>query len=175
MAAGRWRGGDGRGPAATPPATLRSRWDSFRLWERRPGDGDFGVVRIGLGPQTLATPLVPPVTPPVDDLEPMTAGALRRFLDTYSVVPGLPVAVSLRGFARLHLRGPEEATRALMRAMIAQLTVFHAPDDLLVAACVAPGRRPEWDYLKWLPHALHPTRTDGLGPVRLVAESAPEL
>src|SRR5205814_7548389 len=64
------------------PATLWSLVDSFRLWERRPGDGDFGVVRIGLGPQTLATPLVPPVTPPVDDLEPMTAGALRRFLDT---------------------------------------------------------------------------------------------
>jgi DNA segregation ATPase FtsK/SpoIIIE, S-DNA-T family len=157
------------------PATLWSLVDSFRLWERRPGDGDFGVVRIGLGPQTLATPLVPPVTPPMDDLEPMTAGALRRFLDTYSVVPGLPVAVSLRGFARLHLRGPEEATRALIRAVIAQLTVFHAPDDLLVAACVAPERRPGWDYLKWLPHALHPTRTDGLGPVRLVAESAPEL
>jgi S-DNA-T family DNA segregation ATPase FtsK/SpoIIIE len=157
------------------PATLWSAVDSYRLWERRPGDGDFGVIRVGLGPQTLATPLVPPVTPPVDDLEPMTAGALGRFLDTFSVVPGLPVAVSLRGFARLHLRGPEEATRSLIRAMIAQLTVFHAPDDLLIAACVAPERRPQWDYLKWLPHALHPTRTDGLGPVRLVAGSAPEL
>ncbi len=157
------------------PATLWSAVDSYRLWERRPTDGDFGVVRVGIGPQTLATPLVAPATPPLDDLEPMTAGALRRFLDTYSVVPDLPVAVSVRGFARLHLRGPEEATRALVRAMLAQLTVFHAPDDLLIAACVAPGRRPDWEYLKWLPHAVHPTRTDGLGPVRLVAESARDL
>ena len=157
------------------PATLWSAVDSFRLWERRPADGDFGVVRVGLGPQTLATPLVPPVTSPTGDLEPLTAGALRRFLDTYSIVPGLPVSVSVRGFARLHVQGPEEATRALVRAMLAQLTVFHAPDDLVVAACVAPDRRPRWEYLKWLPHALHPTRVDALGPVRLVAGTAPEL
>jgi S-DNA-T family DNA segregation ATPase FtsK/SpoIIIE len=73
---------------------------------RRP---DFGVVRLAVGPQTLATPLVPPVTRPLEDLEPMTAGALRRFLDAYSVVPDLPVAVSLRGFARVFV---PRATRA---------------------------------------------------------------
>src|SRR5579859_985454 len=102
----------------------------------------------------------------------MTAGALRRFLDTYSVVPDLPVAVSFRGFTRLYLAGPDEPTRALARAVLAQLAVFHAPEDLLIAACVSADRRPAWEFLKWLPHALHPTRTDGLGPVRLVAESA---
>ncbi len=157
------------------PVRLWSTVDSYRLWERRPGDGDFGVVRVGLGPQTLATPLVPPVTAPFEELEPMTAGAVRRFLDTYSVVPDLPVAVSVRGFARIYLRGPDQPVRALVRAMLAQLAVFHAPDDLLIAACVAPERRPAWEYLKWLPHAQHPTRVDGLGPVRLVADSAPEL
>jgi DNA segregation ATPase FtsK/SpoIIIE, S-DNA-T family len=157
------------------PASLWSTVDSYRLWERRPGDGDFGVVRVGLGPQTLATPLVPPVTAPFEELEPMTAGSVRRFLDTYSVVPDLPVAVSVRGFARLYLRGPEQPVRALVRAMLAQLAVFHAPDDLLIAACVAPERRPAWEHLKWLPHAQHPTRVDGLGPVRLVADSAPQL
>jgi ESX secretion system protein EccC len=157
------------------PTTLWSVVGSFRLWERQPVDGDFGVVRIGLGPQTLATPLVPPTTPPTGDLEPLTAGALRRFLDTYSIIPGLPVSVSVRAFARLHLQGPDEATRALVRAVLAQLTVFHAPDDMVVAACVAPERRAQWEYLKWLPHALHPTRVEALGPVRLVAGSAPEL
>ncbi|OLE23629.1 MAG: type VII secretion protein EccC [Actinobacteria bacterium 13_1_20CM_3_71_11] len=157
------------------PTTLWSTVDSHRLWERRPGDADFAVVRVGTGPQTLATPLVPPATASYAELEPMTSGALRRFLDTYSVVPDLPVAVSFRGFARLHLQGPEERTRALARAMLAQLTVFHAPEDLLIAACVAPERRPEWEHLKWLPHALHPMRTDGLGAVRLVADSAVEL
>ncbi len=77
----------------------------------------------------------------------MTAGALRRFLDAYSVVPDLPVAVSVRGFARVYVRGASadrggggrvtpataEAARGLVRAMLTQLAVFHAPDDLLIA------------------------------------------
>ena len=171
------------------PDRLWSTVDSHRLWERRAGDGDFGIIRVAVGAQTLATPLVPPLTRPLEDLEPMTAGALRRFLDAYSVVPDLPVAVSVRGFARLYIRGaaPDrtgagrvtpataEAARGLVRAMIAQLAVFHAPDDLLIAVCPAPDRRAEWEWVKWLPHNLHPTRTDAVGPVRLVATSAAEL
>ncbi|GAA5197011.1 type VII secretion protein EccC [Rugosimonospora acidiphila] len=180
------------------PDVLWSTVDSYRLWERRPGDGDFAVARVGIGPQTLATPLVAPVTAPLEELEPMTAAALRRFLDAYAVVPDLPVAVAVSGFARLYVhaaaddepwdarpwqaadapapaRRTEDRVRDLVRAMLAQLAVFNAPADLLIAVCAGHDRRPEWEYLKWLPHALHPTRTDRLGPVRLVAGSGPEL
>ncbi|MFI1995097.1 type VII secretion protein EccCa [Actinoplanes sp. NPDC020271] len=156
------------------PSRLWSTVSSHRLWERRPDDPDFGVVRVGLGPQSLATPLQPPATRPLHELEPMTAGALRRFLDAWSVVPDLPVAMSLRGFARVHVRGGEPA-RALIRAVITQLSVFHPPDDLLVAVCAGPQRHAEWEWVKWLPHALHPERGDALGPLRLVAGSGPEL
>ena len=159
------------------PSRLWSTASSHRVWERRATDPDFGVVRLAVGPQTLATPLVPPVTRPLEDLEPMTAGALRRFLDAYSVVPDLPVAVSLRGFARVFLRasgGPDDA-RSLTRAVLTQLAVFHAPDDLIVAVCAGPERRAGWEWVKWLPHGLHPSRTDALGQVRLVASSGPDL
>ncbi len=59
--------------------------------------------------------------------------------------------------------------------MLTQLAVFHAPDELLVAVCAGPERRVRWEWVKWLPHAQHPTRTDALGPVRLVASSVAEL
>ncbi|WP_433536072.1 type VII secretion protein EccCa [Micromonospora sp. CA-249363] len=172
------------------PARLWSTVDSRRLWERRPGDPDFAVVRVAVGPQTLATPLVPPVTRPLEELEPMTAGALRRFLDAYSVVPELPVALSLRSFARVHVRsaagsgpttgGPptptgDLAAQALARAVLIQLAVFHAPDELLIAVCAGPERRADWEWVKWLPHAHHPGRTDALGPARLVTSSGAEL
>ncbi|WP_249999821.1 type VII secretion protein EccCa [Actinoplanes sp. M2I2] len=161
------------------PGKLWSTAGSHRVWERRTGDPDFGVVRLAVGPQTLATPLLPPVTRPLDELEPMTAGALRRFLDAYSVVPDLPVAASLRGFARVFLRGSGAGTdqdvRGLSRAVIAQLATFHAPDDLIVAVCAGPERRSSWEWVKWLPHNLHPARTDALGHVRLVASTGPEL
>ncbi|MFC0503906.1 type VII secretion protein EccCa [Micromonospora costi] len=178
------------------PGRLWSTVASHRVWERRPADPDFGVVRVGLGPQTLATPLVPPATRPLEELEPMTAGALRRFLDAYSVVPDLPVALSLRSFARVFVRdtagatrsaerstapaadgGPDAgaAARGLVRAVLTQLAVFHAPDELLVAVCAGPERRAAWEWVKWLPHAHHPSRTDALGPVRLVTSAAVEL
>ncbi|WP_327006667.1 type VII secretion protein EccCa [Dactylosporangium sp. NBC_01737] len=167
------------------PGSLWSTVDSFRLWERRPTDGDFAVVRVAVGPQTLATPLHPPLTGPLEELEPLTAGALRRFLDACSVVPDLPVAISLRSFTRVHLSAAtpdpsaatpdEDAASALARAMLAQLAVFHAPEDLLIAVCAGPRRRERWEWTKWLPHAMHPTRTDAVGPVRLVAGSAVEL
>lgn len=169
------------------PGQLWSTVDSYRIWERRPTDPDFAVVRVAVGPQSLATPLIPPATRPLEELEPMTAGALRRFLDAYSVLPDLPVALSLRSFARIFVRGvagtadatdgAEEspATQALARAMLAQLSVFHAPDELLIAVCAGPQRRAAWEWVKWLPHAHHPTRTDALGPVRLVTSSATEL
>src|SRR3954451_2485714 len=38
------------------PAQLWSTANSHRVWERRPTDPDFGVVRLAVGPQTLATP-----------------------------------------------------------------------------------------------------------------------
>src|SRR5690606_28437772 len=83
------------------PDSLWSLVMSARIWERRPSDSDFGNVRIGAGPQKLAVQLIPPETRPVEDLEPMTAGALRRFVRAHSTVPNLPVAVSLPSFARI--------------------------------------------------------------------------
>jgi S-DNA-T family DNA segregation ATPase FtsK/SpoIIIE len=157
------------------PDSLWSIPDGPRLWERRPTDGDFGMVRIGIGPQEIAAPLIPPQTKPLDQLEPMCAAALRRFITTYAVVEDLPVVMALDGFSRVHLRGEEERRRALVRAILAQAAVFHAPDDLLIAVCAGPQERGYWEWTKWLPHGLHPTRTDALGQLRLVSESVTGL
>ena len=157
------------------PTELWSLVDSFRLWERRPYDADFGVVRLGSGTQSLATPLVPPPGSPSGELDPMGTASLRNFLATYAVVRELPVSLALSGFSRVYVPDPGEAGRAMVRAVLAQLTVFHAPTDVVIAACVGPARRDEWDYLKWLPHARHPGRRDALGGARLVAERLVDL
>ncbi|MEJ3747606.1 type VII secretion protein EccCa [Actinomycetes bacterium KLBMP 9797] len=148
---------------------------SPRLWERRAGDPDFATARLGLGPAELATPLIPPETQPIEDLDPMCAVGLRRFLLTYAVVPDLPVVMALDGFARVYVRGDADRARALVRALLAQAATFHAPDDLRVAVCVADGRRDRWEWVKWLPHALHPQRTDALGQLRLVSATVTGL
>ncbi|MGW5188895.1 type VII secretion protein EccCa [Kribbella sp. NPDC004138] len=157
------------------PTQLWTLVESYRLWERRRNDADFAIVRVGTGAQPLATPVAPPDTAPLEELEPLSAGALRRFITTYSSVPGLPVAMALRGFARVYVEGEPDRVRGLARALLAQLATFHSPDDLLITAVVGPDTRAEWEWLKWLPHAHHPEKADALGPIRLISKSVPDL
>ncbi|RSS64685.1 type VII secretion protein EccCa [Streptomyces sp. WAC06614] len=156
------------------PTELWTLVRTFRLWERRPAHPDFGDVRIGLGAQRLAVELAPLSTKPVEDLEPLCAHALRRFLHAYATLDDQPLAVHLPGYAQVLLHGPEEAVRSLTRAMLGQLAVLHAPGDLRIVVVTPLRGRPHWEWLKWLPHALHPLETDGAGPLRLVAGSLPE-
>ena len=59
--------------------------------------------------------------------------------------------------------------------MIAQIAAFHSPDDVRIWVCASPERMPQWEWMKWLPHAMHPTESDAAGPVRLMARSLGEL
>ncbi|MGN9807015.1 type VII secretion protein EccCa [Micromonospora sp. L32] len=156
------------------PDALWSIAASRRMWERRITEDDFGEARIATGPQRLAVEIVPPETKPVEDLEPMSAIALRRFVRAHSSVPELPTALSLRAFSRIVLRGDREPVLDLTRAALAQLATFHAPDDLILAVVAAPDRQQVWDWVKWLPHVHHSARTDAAGARRLVFASLAE-
>ena len=130
------------------PGTLWSIAAGTRLWERRPGDPDFADIRVALGPQRLAMPLVAPQTKPVEDLEPLCAGGLRRLLGAFASVPALPVAISLRSFGRILVAGDPETRHRFLRAVVAQLATFHAPDDLRVAVCASADRLADWEWLE---------------------------
>ncbi len=138
-----------------------------RLWERGTAEADFGHVRIGLGAQRLATRLIPPETGPPDGLEPVTALALRRFLIAHTVVPDLPVVLSLRETATIWLEPDGAAARALARAVVAQFVLWHSPADARVAVVAAPAALADWEWAKWLPHNAHPRLRDGAGPLRM--------
>ncbi|EME58535.1 type VII secretion protein EccC [Amycolatopsis decaplanina] len=157
------------------PASLWSLASSYRLWERRKDDQDFAIARIGTGPQAPAATLVAPDTKPLEELEPLSALALRQFIATYSTVGKLPIAIAVNGFSRIHLRGDRATTLGLLRAVLAQLATLQSPDDIRIAICVNEESRPAWEWVKWLPHALHPERTDALGALRLVAPSVQAL
>lgn len=157
------------------PAALWSIASSRRMWERRSGDPDFCHVRICRGSQRLATRLVAPQTGPVDELEPITTLALRQFVRAHSIVPDLPISLSVRGFAAIGISGEPAATRGLARSMVAQLATFHPPDDLLIAVVTAGRAKADWEWVKWLPHVQHPSLVDGAGPRRMMAGSLTQI
>jgi S-DNA-T family DNA segregation ATPase FtsK/SpoIIIE len=157
------------------PEALWSIGTSRRMWERRSADDDFAEVRIAVGAQKLAVGIITPETKPVEDLEPLTAIALRRFVRAHSAVPQLPLAVQLRAFSRVVLRGNRDPVLDLARAMLGQLATLHSPDDLRIAVVAAPERRALWDWVKWLPHAQLDRHNDAAGAGRLVFDTMAEL
>ncbi|MER7520864.1 type VII secretion protein EccCa [Streptomyces sp. NPDC126499] len=149
--------------------------EGSRVWERRVGDADFAQARIGLGAQQLATPLVAPETAPVDELEPLCAGAMQQFLAVHGTLDGLPMAVSLRAFYHVTVSGDPEAAQSAARALVAQLVTLHSPEDLMLAVVAARGAQERWDWTKWLPHAQVPGTVDGAGTKRLFGDDLGEL
>lgn len=145
------------------PAALWMLIGGRRMWERRPGDQDFCRIRVGLGPGSLATPLIAAQVDPVTEPDPVTAGALDDLLISRSVVPDLPITVELTG--HLGIDGQQPGSRDLLRAIICQLAVLHSPADVGITAAVRADDH-RWDWLKWLPHHV-PCPREG-GPVRTV-------
>ncbi|GAA5033897.1 FtsK/SpoIIIE domain-containing protein [Terrabacter aeriphilus] len=107
-----------------------------RLWERRPGDADHLVVRVGCADQparTAVTGSVPDAVPLADDA---------------------PVLVDLTAAGVTGVHGPRAAGASLAGGLVAQLACWHSPRHLtieLLAAAASPGC--EWDWLTLLPHA----------------------
>ena len=91
---------------------------SDQIWQPSPADAGFGCVRFATGTQALSVRLVPPETKPIEDLDPLCAGALRRFIRAQGQVPGLPVEVSLRSVTRIVPTGDPGAVRALVRSLL---------------------------------------------------------
>lgn len=153
------------------PNSLWTLVGTDRMWERRRGDADFCHVRIGQGSQRLATRLVPPEIGPVEDLEPVAAVSLRRFVRGHSIARDLPIAVALRGFPVVSVSGERARARALVASIIMQLCTFHGPDVLRVVVVRSFDVAADWEWVKWLPHATDPNRTDGAGQARLIFDS----
>ncbi len=157
------------------PGLLWTLAGTTRMWERRVTDPDYCHVRVGRGSQRLATRLIAPETGPVEELEPVAAVSLRRFVRAHSVVQDLPTAVSLRGFAAIAVEGDRREARSMVRSMLMQLCTFQGPDTFLVAVVCGPDTESEWDWAKWLPHTQHPEAVDGIGTSRMIYGSIIEL
>ena len=157
------------------PRGLQSLIRTSRLWERRPTDSDFATLRLGLGDQDLALDLQLGEAKPLEDVDIVSAVALRRLLRTQGTVRALPVAVSLRSFALLRLEGNPIAARRMTTAMVLQAVTWHAPTELRVALCARGSGLATWDWLKWAPHLADPSVPPTDLPRFAVAENLSDL
>ena len=146
-----------------------------RVWERLVTDPHFLHVRYGVCSRPLSLELVPPDSAPIDQVDPAAASALHRLLAVHRMQPSLPAVVDLPAFDRIEVCGPEWRARALARAIICSAATFHSPEHLAIAVLSSEQALAEWDWVKWLPHALSGQDSDAVGPRRMVSTSLAEL
>lgn len=104
-----------------------------RLWERRPGDRDFLLVRVG----TATWP---------------GGVSLRRDGRSEPVqAPDLPVTVPLDAVGVLGLAGPDEPLLAIARGLLCQLATLHSPRDLRIVLLTTADLAARWAWARWLP------------------------
>jgi S-DNA-T family DNA segregation ATPase FtsK/SpoIIIE len=111
-----------------------------RLWERRPDDADYLLMRVGTG--TLPSEVV--VSDPDSEEHRRTKPRMLR---------DVPVAVDLRERGVLGIAGRADLPRALGRWIVAQAAALHSPSDLQVYVLTDSTGRESWDWVRWLPHA----------------------
>lgn len=156
-----------------PPEQLISVAGSPRMWDRRRGDPEFGVVRLGTGNVSLAMTIEKPQIPAASKIEPATGHALRKLLLEQRFVRNMARVVWLERQPGLAVVGELDEVRGVARSMICQLCAFHSPADLqIMVVSSAPSR---WDWIKWLPHCQYPSSRDGCGERRLLFSSPAEL
>lgn len=132
------------------PAELLRRIEepSTRLWERRPGHGDWLHLRAGIGPEAW--------TPPIHGDRRGQAEEVREVIRVASRIADAPVLVDLDGGGVVGVVGPRAAALAVARSLVVQACALHGPADLPALVMTAPERAGDWDWAKWLPHTLDP-------------------
>jgi S-DNA-T family DNA segregation ATPase FtsK/SpoIIIE len=114
-----------------------------RLWERRRGDADHLVLRVG----TVNQPSMIDIEDPARD----DAHRIGRWL-----LLDVPFAVDLAARGVLGLFGPNAtATRAIAAWMVIQAAVLHSPSELRICLLTDGSAPTAWDWVGRLPHTRH--------------------
>ncbi len=134
----------GRRRAAMPDAAAMAqlvRQPGAAIWERRPGDGDFLTLRIGLGALPSDVRVVEP-QPPGDGAD-----------EGEQLLPDVPVGVGLGDVGVLGVAGPRAGTLGLARSLVAQVAGLHSPQEVTLVVLSAQDDDAAWAWTSLLPHA----------------------
>lgn len=112
---------------------------STRLWERRRGDPDMLLVRVGTW-----------TSPSQNKLVTLGSDAPPRQPEAVDV----PCPVSLAQLGILGVAGPREATEGVVRSVLGQVATLHSPQDVRLWVLAADASSAQaWHWVSRLPHS----------------------
>ena len=118
------------------------------LWAERPESPSYLVLSAGAG---AVDSRVRVDTPPLHEAPAAAAEALASIVTEAARIDDVPVAVELAHAGSLGYAGRGDVA-AVARAGVLQLLLKHSPAEVVLAAIVSPAARPEWEWIKWMPH-----------------------
>lgn len=127
------------------------------LWERGPTETDFMAVRVGVGQVAFPVEIKAP-KPEGYDVDPLVQQALT-LQEQFSVVVDTPVTIDMKKNRVIGWVGPRKQVYALIRSVLLQAAVHHAPAEMKLAGFYRANEGKEWDWLRFLPHVWNDTGT----------------
>ena len=139
-----------RSRALPPLARLvdQARTRAPALWGRDRDAPDLLVLRAG----TAAAPSQVSLELERGGDEEPRREAEVRIADAVAVVHDVPVAIDLEAAGSVGLHGDPDLVDGLARSLLAQVVARHGPEDVVVAALLAPSALGAHEWLRWLPH-----------------------
>lgn len=137
-----------------PATTLRrAALPTVRVWQRRPSQGEFLRLHVGIGDV--------PWKPPIEN---KGGGRLRdeikEVLD-HAHIPAAPVEADLTDGGVVGIIGERAGALAVARSLLCQAAVHCGPADMTVGVFCDQGRSEEWGWATWLPHTRMVGGTSG--------------
>lgn len=123
------------------------------LWTRRPEHAEFLAVRLGVGRSASRNEVV---LPQGNETKPEFLDQLEGLRTEFAELDDVPILAELGRDGGLGVAGPHQKSVAVARGLMLQLAALHSPAELIVCALTSPASRPEWEWLKWLPHTASP-------------------
>jgi S-DNA-T family DNA segregation ATPase FtsK/SpoIIIE len=120
------------------------------LWSRRPDADHFAEICVGRAPQPPRTTFTAKL---ISDGQEVLTAELDTVLDSLSEVVDVPVVIDLQTDGSVGVAGPPYHARSAVSSMIASLALLHSPAELSIGLMTSEATEPQWDWLKWLPHA----------------------
>ncbi|GCE06557.1 type VII secretion protein EccCb [Dictyobacter aurantiacus] len=123
------------------------------LWERRPEDGDFLRVRIGIGPVPLCCRVRLDLGGnPMVQFIPELRALAESLVNESSYLDDMPAHILLKQIGVLAISGQRARTRSLTQAMLCQILALQSPEDVRCLVYFPEHLAQQWSWIKWAPH-----------------------
>ncbi|MBL0385856.1 type VII secretion protein EccCa [Tumebacillus sp. ITR2] len=150
-----------------------------RIWERNRSDEDFLTISMGRG----SVPLTSKAKLEMDD-NPFTeydknlVYRAKTLVTKFELIENAPIELPLKDLGSLAIRGKRHMIQEMARALLTQVAVFHAPEDVQMLVYFTKEVEQQWQWFKWLPHGRRARSTKKMPggiPLCFMASNAMEF